>query len=136
MGEPKDLSLLGDAVISAPARVSAVQVESLEFESDHGFLKDCTGRSGWQNAGNPCRDPEWTPRVHVPVSHTMGGRVKVRLRLAENVAAVQAIHGAGPLGMTFQAPSVNLQPGSPEIELTSDSQLEKKIQKLEFPIRW
>jgi hypothetical protein len=136
VGEPKDLKLLGDAVISAPARISAVQVELLEFESDHGLLNDCAERSGWKNAGNPCNEQEWTPRIQVPVSHTMGSRVKVRLRLAENVAAVQAIHGAGPHGMTFQAPNVALQRESPEVELTSDRQLEKKIQRLEFPIRW
>jgi hypothetical protein len=60
----------------------------------------------------------------------------VRVRLAENIAAVQAIHGTGPLGMTFRAPTLALPPGSPEIAFTSDRQLERKIQKLEFPIRW
>jgi hypothetical protein len=136
VSKPEEPLPVGVAVHSTPTRISAIKLKSLEYESDHGLLKDCAGRFGWKNAGKPCPEPEWTPRVQAPVSHTMDSQVKVRLSLAENAAAVQSIRGAGPHGMTFPPQNLALPPAAPDIVLASDRRLGKKIQRLDFSVRW
>jgi hypothetical protein len=136
VAEPEAPEPVEDAVRTTPARTSEIHLESLEFESAHGLLKDCAGHFGWKNAGSLCPAPEWTRRVHAPVSHTMDLPVKLRLRLAGDAAAAPTISGAGPLGMAFLASSPALPRGSSGIDLVSDRQLEKKIRRLGFSIRW
>lgn len=136
MGKPQEPKPVGVAVRVAPTRISAVKLKSLEFESDHGLLRDCAGRYGWKNAGKLCPDPEWTHRVQAPVSHTMGIRVNLRIRLAESAAEAPGIRGAGPRGMAFQAQNLALPREDPEIALASNRRLEKKIQRLDFSVRW
>jgi hypothetical protein len=137
VAKPEEPKPVGDAVRPGEAKAAAIQLESLEFESDHGLLKDCAGQFGWKNAGKPCPDPEWTPKVQVPVSHTMDQSVKLRLRLAEDAAAAaQAIRGAGPLGMAFLAQRLVLPLRMTEVDLASDRPLEKKIRRLGFSVRW
>ena len=136
MARPEEPKPVGDAVRAAPTRISAIKLKSLEYESDHGLLKDCTGRSGWKNAGKLCPDPEWTPRGQAPVSHTMDSQVKLRLRLAPSAADVPSIRGAGPHGMAFPAHVLDSPREGENIDLASTRRLEKKIQRLDFSVRW
>jgi hypothetical protein len=136
VANPEEPEPVEDADPSTDAKTSAIRLESLDFESDHGLLKDCGERFGWKNAGTLCPHPEWTHGVHAPVSHTMDLQVKLRLRLAGDAATPPTISGAGPLGMAFLALSPDFPREPSWIHLASDRRLEKKVRKLGFSIHW
>jgi hypothetical protein len=111
-------------------------MESLELKSDHRLMKDCEEQFGWKNAGTSCPRREWTPKVQIPVSHTMDEKVALRLRFAPGAPVTAAIRGEGPSEMAFLARRKALPPGATWLDLDSDRALERKIQKLDFTVRW
>jgi len=131
VANPEAPEPVGDEVRPAEAKPAAIQLKSLELESDHGLMKDCAEKFGWKNVGDPCPEPEWTPKLQVPVSHTMDQNVEIRLHLAKSAAAATpAIRGDGPLGMAFPAQTQASPRRVSRVDLASDRRLEKKSRDL------
>jgi hypothetical protein len=112
-----------------------IALESIEFRSDHRLLRGCKEDADWRYEVEACPVPEWTPEIHVPVSHTMATHVRLELAVrAEGDRATLEIRGAGPEGITFvRAP---LTPGSGRLSLVSRRRLPRKIRKLVLDVRW
>jgi hypothetical protein len=128
-----------------PAPAQATRLESLEFKSDHGLLKDCKGEHGWKNAGEPCPAPHWTPESTRPISMTMDTTVRARLDLEPKAAepavvsaraAAATIHGRGPGGLVLESRGVTLAAGPTSVEVASTQPIERRVQKLGLDIEW
>jgi hypothetical protein len=121
----------------AKKKIDSVTLISLTFLSDHALLKDYV--SDWDDGGTKYPEPEWTPANSYPVSQTMDTLVKVKLKLrvgpSDAASERGTLRGEGPGGMVFER-EVDLSPGDQEVELVSDRELEKKIQRLDFAIQW
>jgi hypothetical protein len=123
-----------------PDSAATIHLSSLQFESDHGLLKDCELRAGWTDSGAPCPEPEWTPQSKAPVSHSMNEKVHLSLMLrgapegAEPV--IGTLRGAGPLGMTFRRRDLSIGPEPMAVGFISNKAIERRIQKLKFTIQW
>src|SRR4051794_2898675 len=87
-----------------PSQEPAIALEGLEFRSDHGLLKGCTGDTGWKDAGALCGEESWSPRGSVPISHSMGREVHLTLALRISLPEVGRIliRGKGPEGLRFR----------------------------------
>jgi hypothetical protein len=123
-----------------PDAVITIQLNSLQFESDHGLLKDCGLRAGWRKSKEPCAKPEWTPSGKLPVSHSMGEKVRLSLVVRganEGVAPMAGtLRGVGPAGMIFERQNIPIRPEPVSIGFVSNQAIERKIYKLEFTTQW
>ncbi|WP_437969251.1 hypothetical protein WMF04_08120 [Sorangium sp. So ce260] len=121
-----------------PDAARSIALNSIEFVSDHGLLKGCSGESGWKNAGDPCPRPEWTQERAVPLSISMGRSVVIRLGLSSSggapAAAPVEIRGVGPAGITFESRGAAAAPGP--LELSSARKIERRIQKFNLNLSW
>lgn len=123
-----------------PDPVITIQLNSLQFESDHGLLTDCGLNGGWTRSQDPCTEPEWTPNSKSPVSHSMDEKVRLSLvvRGATGSAAPVAftLQGVGPATLLFEKQNVPIQTEPVSIGFISNQPIERKIQKLEFTTQW
>ncbi|WP_437735521.1 hypothetical protein [Sorangium sp. So ce1335] len=134
MADPTTESPQPDA---APDAARSVALKSIEFRSDHGLLKDCKGESGWKNAGDPCPQPEWTPRHAAPLSISMGRHLVIRIGLESTNgagAAPTSIRAAGPAGLSFESRS--LAAGGGPLDLASSRTIARRIQKFHLDLSW
>ncbi|WP_437578758.1 hypothetical protein [Sorangium sp. So ce887] len=123
-----------------PDAAQSIALKSIEFVSDHGLLKGCTGETGWRNAGDPCPRPEWTPERAVPLSISMGRSVVIRLGLSSSGGAPGAapveIRGVGPAGLTFESPGAAAASSAAPLELSSARKIGRRIQKFDLNLSW
>jgi hypothetical protein len=130
---------VGDASHCPPCSpIASIKIVSLKFLSDHGLLKDYN--TDWNDGGSPFPKPEWTTANQYPVSHTMDKPVEVEVEIEIDppnaCAETGTLHGDGPGGMVFEKSGVSFSPGKSKITVTSDRNLEKKIQELNFSVNW
>jgi len=135
VGEPSGEAPRGGDT-SARAPENAISIESIQFESDHGLLRGCGEDIGWRWPGRRCPEPQWSPSSVVPISHTMGEKIRLRLALdAKAAAGPILLRGEGPDGISFTE-SISLLPGATSIPLTSEGALGRRMRKLSLDLRW
>ncbi len=128
--------------------ITRIEIESLEFLTDHKLLTDYIAdwedgpplRPGVATSGPLFPKPEWTTGAQHPVSHTMDALVSVKLKLrvepSDAAPETGVLKGVGPDGLVFTVKGIEFRPGMPEVVLTSNKKLKKKIQELWFEISW
>ncbi|MDI3287969.1 hypothetical protein [Polyangium sp. 15x6] len=136
MGEPNGEPPRGGDT-SAPRPENTIRIESIRVDSDHGTLRGCDEPSGWRWSDRACPEPEWTPASRVPVSHTLGEKVRLELTLDAAAAPPGSItlEGEGPGDIQFRQ-TIPISPGTSSITLVSDHPLARKLDALSFDVRW
>lgn len=118
--------------------LSSIKLLSVTFKSDHNLLKDYD--TDWKDGGARFPKPEWTPAAQHPVSHTMDKPVTVEVEIevepADACPETGTLKGEGPGGMVFEKTGVSFAAGKQKITVTSDKNVEKKIQELNFQVNW
>jgi hypothetical protein len=118
-------------------RLTKIEIVSVTFTSDHGLLKDHTG--SWSDGGSVYAEPEWTSAAQNPLSHTMDRKVKLVVKLRAEPAGESEtgkLRGEGPDGLVFEKDNVSFGGDNIVVNLESDRPLAKKVQELDFKIRW
>ena len=109
-----------------------VGLREIRFPSGHGVLKACEGDVGWRNGGRACRPPEWTPDRQLPISHTMGERVRLSVGVSGDAAEGVELGASGPLD--FVRAEVPL--GGGKVEMVSSRPLPRRIAKIDLGLSW
>ncbi|WP_206079426.1 hypothetical protein [Polyangium spumosum] len=136
MGEPSGAPPRGGDT-SAPRPESTIRIESIRVDSDHGALRGCDEPSGWRWSDRPCAEPEWTPEARVPVSHTLGEKVRLEVTLDAGAAPPGpfTLEGEGPGEILFRQ-TMPVSPGRSSVSLVSERPLARRIEDLSFDVRW
>ncbi|MDI1480950.1 hypothetical protein [Polyangium sp. y55x31] len=136
MGEPSGVPPRGGDT-SAPRPEGTIRIESIRVDSDHGTLRGCDEPSGWRFSDHACPEPEWTPTSRVPVSHTLGEKVRLELTFDAGAAlpGPVTLNGEGPEGIQFRQ-TLPISPGTSSITLVSENPLARKLDDLSFDVRW
>lgn len=116
-----------------------IDILEIGFASSHGLLKGCgDGEGSWKNAGSPCPAPEWTPSRRVPISHTMGERLDISIRLLPREGAPAVVDVVGECGgaARFLQSGVRLGPGGVEVRVSSSRALPRRIAKVDLEVLW
>jgi len=136
VGEPLGAPSRGGDT-SAPGASSVVRIRSIRVESDHGALFGCDEAKGWRWSGVICPEPEWSASAAIPVSHSFGETVRLRVALDVGAApsAPMLLRGEGPSNLYFEG-VLPEAPGDASLALTSSRPLERALAAISFEIRW
>lgn|ERR1039457_2856821 len=120
------------------AKITAINIVSVEFVSDHNLLKNYN--TDWKSGGVRFPKPEWTPAAQFPVSHSMDKQVEIKLTIevlpANACPETGKIRGEAPDGLVFEEASHTFSPGKQTISLKSAQKLPKKVNVMDFRIAW
>lgn len=112
--------------------VADILIESIQFKSDHGLLRDYT--TDYDPGGDLFPEPEWLRKVRsAPISHTKKTKVDVKVTLKG---------GAGDNGTyklkspQFGEVNVTLAGGTGSADMTSIDPLQNKIERAWLQYDW
>jgi hypothetical protein len=118
--------------------ITKIELVSVQFTSDHDLLKKYD--ADWKDGGSRYPKPEWTSATHHPVSHTMDQQVEIKIVVevqpANACPETGKIRGEAPDGLVFEQASWTFSAGKQTIVLKSDKKLPKKVNAMEFRIKW
>lgn len=121
------------------APIQSIHLESVEFLSDHGLIKD--EETAWTNTGILYRTPEWSASGNKsPLTHTMDKPISVRvtLRVEPPGACPETgvLSGISDDGLEFLKEGVTFKGGPVIVELTSKNSLPEAVDQFVLMIEW
>jgi hypothetical protein len=124
-------------VATVRPELETVTLGSVTFLSDHGVLTD--NDANWGGGGARFPEPEWTAAAQHPITHTMGEKLRVKVKLvgepANAAPTKMTLVGRGPNGIDFRQRIV-LGGGEQEVELLSDDELPRRVEAFDLDFSW
>ncbi|MCK6586915.1 MAG: hypothetical protein L6Q76_04950 [Polyangiaceae bacterium] len=132
--------LLGCPTGECKSGMEHITLIAMSFLSDHHKMKD--NGTSWVDSGNLYGKPDWTPAHANPVSHSMGERVEIQLKLSVGPPSASEeegiFHGTSPTNIVFTTSPIRVAPDGMNLTMSSEPEplLPQKVQKLTFGVDW